>query len=243
MKVKNMAKRTVWMFCWKVSVLLAVFCIFSLGVKRTIYAAEFNIPAGDVEALINAIEQANANDVEDTINLESGTYTLTDVNNDTNGPNGLPSITSQIIITDADANNTIIERDEGAPPFRIVYIAATGILKLEGVTITGGEVRASPGGGILNEDGSLTLVDSTVINNRTGRFGANGGGIAIFSDAVVALINSVISGNSGSAGGGIRCFGDGRLTIIDSTISGNEARDQGGGGFRWFQFQFYDSYN
>ena len=74
------------------------------------HAAIFDIPSGDVGALIAAINQANANGEEDSINLEGGTYTLTDVDNNANGPFGLPSITSQIIITGADATSTIIER-------------------------------------------------------------------------------------------------------------------------------------
>jgi hypothetical protein len=43
---------------------------------------------GDVACLGAAINPANANGEADTINLETGTYTLTAVDNDPDGPNG-----------------------------------------------------------------------------------------------------------------------------------------------------------
>ena len=86
-------------------------------------AAVFNIPAGDVEALIAAINTANGNNEDDTINLAAGTYTLQVVNNDTDGPNGLPSIRSGITVKGAGEERTSITRDAGAPPFRIVHVA------------------------------------------------------------------------------------------------------------------------
>ena len=54
-------------------------------------AADFTCAAGDVACLITAINTANANGDANTITLEAGTYTLTAVDNDTEGPNGLPS--------------------------------------------------------------------------------------------------------------------------------------------------------
>src|SRR5919201_1384987 len=50
-------------------------------------AADFACTAGDVACLIDAINTANANGEENTIPLEAGTYTLTAVDNDTDGPN------------------------------------------------------------------------------------------------------------------------------------------------------------
>jgi hypothetical protein len=59
----------------------------------------FTCARGDVHCLIVAIDQANANgQPENTIRLETGTYTLTNIDNETDGPNGLPSITSTLTI-------------------------------------------------------------------------------------------------------------------------------------------------
>src|SRR5262249_8644251 len=56
-------------------------------------AADFACTAGDVGCLITAITTANGNGEANTITLDAGTYTLTAVDNTTNGPNGLPSVT------------------------------------------------------------------------------------------------------------------------------------------------------
>ena len=54
---------------------------------------------GDGRCLISAIHEANVNgDRRNTIRLEGGTYTLTEIDNETAGPNGLPSITSALTI-------------------------------------------------------------------------------------------------------------------------------------------------
>ena len=56
-------------------------------------AAQFSIGPGDVPALIMAITDANGNGEANTIDLAPGsTYTLTGPDNDTDGPNGLPTI-------------------------------------------------------------------------------------------------------------------------------------------------------
>ena len=56
-------------------------------------AAVFNIADGDVAGLKGAINTANSNGQDDTINLATnGTYTLTAVDNTDNGANGLPRI-------------------------------------------------------------------------------------------------------------------------------------------------------
>src|SRR5712691_11915418 len=82
-------------------------------------AADFACAAGDVACLIDAINQANANGEANTITLEAGTYTLTAVDNDTDGLNGLPSVTSTLTLQGAGIDTTVIERDASGPPFRL----------------------------------------------------------------------------------------------------------------------------
>jgi len=94
--------------------LLAVLLICALGLAQPVPAAEFTCASGDVACLINAINQANANGEANRITLRRGTYTLTAIDNDANG---LPVITSLLIIRGQGAETTIIERDTAAPRF------------------------------------------------------------------------------------------------------------------------------
>ena len=60
------------------------------------HSAVFNISSGDVAGLIAAINEANVNGDENTINLAAGTYIVTAVNNSVDGANGLPSVTGNL---------------------------------------------------------------------------------------------------------------------------------------------------
>ena len=110
----------------------------TVGLWQPCLAAEFSCAAGDVACLIEAIKTANANGEKNRITLGAGTFTLTTVDNNTHGPNGLPSITGGLTITGAGADTTRLERAAGAPPFRLLHVAATGVLTLEGLTLRGG---------------------------------------------------------------------------------------------------------
>jgi hypothetical protein len=67
---------------------------FCLSVRASpVSAAVFNIAPGDVAGLVAALHAANGTGAHDVINI-SGTYELTTVDNTTDGPNGLPSITA-----------------------------------------------------------------------------------------------------------------------------------------------------
>jgi hypothetical protein len=71
-----------------------VVLVGGLGRARPSQAADFSCAAGDVACLLAAIATANANGETNTITLAAGTYTLTAVDNTTDGANGLPSVTS-----------------------------------------------------------------------------------------------------------------------------------------------------
>ena len=199
-----------------------VFFLLALALIPPAQAAVFNIPAGDVAALINAINTANGNGEEDTINLAAGTYILTAVDNDTDGPNGLPSITSPLTMHGAGAKSTFIERDASAPGFRILHIAAAGVLELDGVTITGGVGEGGEvfgdGGGLFNA-GELTLTTSTVSGNT----GLSGGGLFNADTGKLTLTTSTISGNNlvEGEGFGSGLFNAGTAILMHSTVSGN----------------------
>lgn len=187
-----------------------------------------------IEAIVNANADAAihadcpAGGEADTIILEKKDYTLEEADNaDEYGANGLPVITSEIVI---EGNGAHIVRDEEAPPFRILAVAETGDLSLDAITISGGYLDPSLGtdifgAGIFNDGGKVTLTHSTIHNNES----IDGGG-ALFNGGEVELINSTLSDNT-TEGDGAALFNEGgEVTLENCTISGNDSTDGEGGG-------------
>jgi len=90
--------------------------------------------------------------------------------------------------------------------------------------------QAWVGGGIYNEDGSTTTVDSTTISANA----ALGGG-GIYNKATLTVQNGSFIGKAGESnqatdGGGLYNY-SGTLTVDGSAVSGNLASDHGGGIF------------
>lgn len=188
---------------------------------RPSQAADFPCPSADVACLIAAIMTANMNGETNTITLEAGTYRLTEVENMTDGPNGLPSITSTLTIMGVESatTETVIDR-EAAVPFRIFHVAQDGTLTLEKLVLRGGDVPNDAGGGLFNR-GVVTLTDSTVVGNRAQAAGG------LFNHGTMTIINSTVAGNSGlERVGGL--LNRGRLTLRTSTVADNAARRYGG---------------
>jgi hypothetical protein len=200
----------------------------ALALSLPVQAKTFHCRAGDVQCLIDAIHTANANGEKNTIRLEAGTYTLTAVDNMTDGPNGLPSVTSTLTIRGEGAETTSIERPSFGPSFRILH--AAGDLTLTGLTLRGGSLPpiGQVGGGIFNS-GTLTLHDSTLTRNG----GGSRQGGAIFNSGTLTLRHCTLSQNSfplasGNSGGGLYNSG-GRVTIAYTTFADNSVEDGGGG--------------
>ena len=113
-------------------------------------------------------------------------------------------------------------------------IANWGTLTVTDSTLNGNS--SMWGGGIyINDNSSLNLMDSTLVNN-TAVNGGGGGGI-YENDGKVTVNTCTISGNSGNWGGGIYNW-DGTLTVSSSTISNNSAYSttnnyEGGGIDSW----------
>lgn len=205
---------------------------------------EFDCAAGDVRCLIQAINAANADTRNrDTINLAAGTYTLTAVDNTTDGPNGLPSIKGPITLNGAAdsgsggsvaaAPRTIIERAAGARPFRLLHhnnAWGAGVV-IQGISFRGGSTATGEpnihGGAIFNR-GKMTLVNSTVSGNHA----PEGFGGGIFNEGNLKLLDSTVSENDALADGGISNSHE--LWVISSTISNNSSSIGGGGiGSSW----------
>ncbi|MEM7116075.1 MAG: choice-of-anchor Q domain-containing protein [Chloroflexota bacterium] len=159
----------------------------------------------------------------DTITLLQDVQ-LTQVNNDNNGPNGLPLIISPITI---EGGNFTIMREGSVAYLRILHVAGSGSLTLNQTTIKDGHLRDSgeDGAGILNE-GSLTVNNSTLSGNQARGSNTNGGGIRTFNSHGLNINNSVLTQNYAQDGGGAVSGGG---TITDSIITANSTRRRGGG--------------
>jgi hypothetical protein len=176
------------------------------------------------------------------------------------------AINKNLTIMGPDADRLTVQRSTNDLDFRIFHIRpSTVTVSISGLTISNGRVsfedgggirsagvltlnisgnQAAPvggasggGGGVLNENGTMTITRCTISNNSaTGvstpntPVGPEGGGIWNDSGGSLIITNSTISGNScffdsGSifqsfaVGGGVQ--NSGSMTITNCTISGN----------------------
>jgi hypothetical protein len=109
--------------------------------------------------------------------------------------------------------------------FRII---SGHVVTIAGLRISGGRADQAAGGGILNEQATLTINNC----NITGNFAAFGGGID--NSGTLTIIDSIVSNNLAGyttipvgQGGGI--YNEKIITIIRSTITGNTAAFSSGG--------------
>jgi hypothetical protein len=102
----------------------------------------------------------------------------------------------------------------------VFHVDAGAVATISGLTIENGD---APDGGGIDNDGTLTLADSTVSDNSA----ATGGG-GIWSNGTLTVTGSSVSGNSaGYYGGGIYSGSRGTLTVAHSTLAGNSASAHG----------------
>jgi hypothetical protein len=159
----------------------------------------------------------------------------------------LPDLNNSIAIQGPGAANLTVERAAGASfASAILTVDAGQNASLSGLTIANGNDggiinygaltvlgcivsgnQAGPGtsqqgGGIYNYLATLTVENSTVVNNVA----RDGGGIDSV-DGALTVANSSVTNNSAFAGGGIVNDG-GTLSLSGSTVSGNTATFGGG---------------
>jgi hypothetical protein len=213
-----------------------------------------NWTVNNVSDLIAAINAANQARGANTIVLAHPTiFTLTAVNNTTDGPTGLPVIAANHHLT-IRGNGATLARSTapGTPAFRLFHVASGAILTLENLTLANGQVigdtgQHAYGGAILNAAGaSLTVKSSMLVGNQAiggdGRqkLGGFGFGGAIWNDGTANLDQTTFSGNQavggttrnpstktgtgGAAFGGAVLSGNlGTLTVSQCSFTGNKA--------------------
>ncbi|OWY61829.1 hypothetical protein B7486_61700, partial [cyanobacterium TDX16] len=174
-------------------------------------------PAGAVDVSTEAeLRAAFADGAETEISLQ-GDIQLTDCGE---GDLDRNSATPLTIL----GNGFAIEQT--CPGERVMEQVGEGAIAIEDLTVTGGSLAVTSGGGIDTE-GALTVTDSVITDNEA-LGGGSGGGLDV-SDALVVTRSTISDNRAGDTGGAIR--GSDLITITDSTISGNSTEgDTGGGG-------------
>ncbi len=208
--------------------LAAAALLLALAGTPTAQADSTIIVDGTNCTLAEAIISANADNAAGSgCTNGSGVDTL-DLQTNVTLSAAVDMITSPIIL---EGNGFTID---GNDAYRVLNVGNTGNLTLRNATITGG--RADIGGGLRN-DGTLTVIDSTITYNTATdpTYGGNGGGLANYGDLTVtgSTISHnqavYVSGYSYGYGGGLLLGGAGTVTIDHSTLSDNTADRHGGG--------------
>ena len=204
---------------------LSFFLLLTLLVCGSVSAQINIINVTNVAGLKAAINTANSDGEDDIINLATGTYTLTTIDNLTIGSNGLP-----VIGTDSNHSVTIhghgstITRS-GSTPFRILQMAASSRVFIDSLTISNGLISLfatgnNIGAGIFNNGGTLTLTTCT-FNSNTVQGTPGGDGISVEPN-----------GNNGDDAAGGAIGTSGALTVTGCAFNNNSAAGgRGGNGF------------
>ncbi len=221
----------------------------------TVNSAADNLTAGDgLVTLREAIIAANtdvATDLGDTgsgadtivfdPSLDGTPITLSIVGADEDAAaTGDLDITSDITIEGNGQTKTIIQAGTDATNGidRVFHVLPGNTVAINKLTIRHGNISGE-GGGIFNDESTLSITRTTISENTAA--GGAGGGIynyaySMGSTAVLAISDSVISGNSAGSGGGVfnyAGYGMAILTINCSTISDNMAGLEAGGVFNY----------
>ena len=179
--------------------------------------------------LITAISSANTQAGGGTVTLAAGcVYTLTAVNNSTDGGTGLPLITGTVTIAGSGATITR-SKATGTPTFRIFDVATSGNLTLDSLTLSNGLMSStgSTGGAGIYNHGTLAVSASTFSGNSSPSPNGVSGG-AISNSGHLTVTTSTFTNNSAQEGASI--FNQNTTSISQTTFANNNATIYGGGG-------------
>ncbi len=180
--------------------------------------------------LVAALTTANDNADVTTLNLANNcAYELSAADNDNGqGPNGLPRITTNVTI---NGNGATLKRGASSSnDLRLFQIASGGNLNLSNLVIENGRTNSS-GGGIRNE-GQLILNNVTIQNNRSN----DGLGGGIFNKGQLTLTDVTLKNNYAKyTGGGLFNFADSQVSLTRVTINENTGEAWGGAGIYFDQ--------
>lgn len=97
-------------------------------------------------------------------------------------------------------------------------------------TFVGGNVGKENGFLAIENNGTMAIIDSVIVTNRTGGPGSgSSAGPCIGNLGSLAMTNTIVQGNFSPDGGGV--YNSGEITMHECTIGGNLAYFHGGGAF------------
>ena len=151
-----------------------------------------------------AIQEANALPGTDVVILPAGTYQLTLVGaGDDAGATGDLDITDTVSVVGTSPISTIV--DATGVGDRVFHVVSGASVQIRGITIRGGVAPASEfGGGILISTADVIIANAVVRDNATS--GDEGGGIAN-EDGTVTVRQSSLINNTAVCGAGLFNFG------------------------------------
>ncbi|MCX7420404.1 MAG: hypothetical protein NT013_12835, partial [Planctomycetia bacterium] len=193
-----------------------------------VFSVNSNVADGAAGSLRAAVQNANANQADDTIYLTPGRYVLTldnSVAETTVGDRGDLDVTESgktLVLQGSGTDSTILD---AAGLDRVLEAHPGSTLVLRDLTLTGG-TTSEAGGGLFADDGRV-LLDNVVIDGNRAEIG--GGGVAVKASHVT-VIGSQVERNSVEDDGGRNVVGGGLLanesqvTIFDSSLGDNTVR-------------------
>jgi predicted outer membrane repeat protein len=180
-------------------------------------------------SLRSAIESAEANDNEPTVDLIPITFTG---NIDVTA--SLPEITEPVTIDGPGAGSLNVRRALAATgQFTLVFVnpSAGVTVTIEGLTISGAEASSFSGGGLQMFGPGTLVLESIVVKDNS----STGAGGLFYNNGFTSIRNSTFSGNHSENEGGAILGSQftpgthGEAELINSTIDDNSAVGFGGG--------------
>ena len=125
------------------------------------------------------------------------------------------------------AENEKAVLNAGGSGGRVLYIAGSSNVRLENISIRGGNTKNN-GGGIAmdDEDAALTIAEGTEITGNTAAL--NGGGVCVVSGKLYMEGGSINGNKCGNFGGGVNVYENAECIMNGGTIHDNEAGYGGG---------------
>ena len=149
--------------------------------------------------------------------------------------------TAELVITksvtiSASPQSVTVQRAIQAPEFRIFHVMPGHSVEINGLTISGGHITGDNGGGILNDNSTLTMAHCTVLGNAIVSASASNFGGGIHNSGTMTLNQVIVNNNNanwGGSGGGVPSGGGisntGTMIIIAGTVQSNMGFYSGGG--------------
>lgn len=167
-----------------------------------------------------AVQEANATPDADTIIVPEGVYVFKNVSGlDDDATNGDLDLVGTVTIIGAGATKTVIDGNGPQSLDRVFDILTDADATIEGVTIHNGADVSQQRGAGARVEGTLTLRDVIIRDNRGD---GSGGGISVMLGASLAAERVVIRNNESFRGAGLD--NEGSVIMTNSVLADNVAR-------------------